>query len=109
MAEDSQAKSNTYAMAKEALRRVNLLPKERDLADRYIRLVANVFTADAAPTKAIQEKFGVQPSVPLLANIGILKLIFGFENKELAYAMLDKHSGLASEKWRVLCYERGPR
>ena len=94
MEKELPAESAIRAKAELALRRVNLLPNDSELAGRYIRLVENVFTAGAKTTSEIQKTYGNQPSVPLLANIAVLKLAFGFENKELAYAMLGQHKDL---------------
>jgi len=84
-----RAESKTWAMAKEALQRINMLPNNAELAIRHIRSVTDVFVIKAAETtKSIQKEFRDKISVRLLANIAVLKLIFGFENRELVHAML---------------------
>lgn len=87
-----QPESNTWAMAKEALRKIDLLPENADLAIRHTRSVTDVFVIEnAGTTKKIQGEFRDKISVRLLANIAVLKLVFGFENRELVHAMLGEH------------------
>ena len=94
MTNGPKAESKTWAMAKEALRCINMLPeKNADLALRHTHSVTDVFSIERAETtKKIQGKFRDKISVQLLANIAVLKLYFGFENRDLVHAMLGAHA-----------------
>ncbi len=95
MAAEPKVNSKRYAMAKEALRRINLLPKDLELANTYIRLAADVFKEKkGSPTNEFQNKYGNHPSLLILMNVAVLKLAFGFETKHVEHAMMGEQGDL---------------
>lgn len=68
----------------EALRRVGLLPDDKDLLNQWIGLVRSVFESPA--TKG---KIPYQHPVPIkvLENVALLKIAFGFDNRDVVPAI----------------------
>lgn len=88
------ASSKIYPMARAALRGIDLLPKDPDLMDNHTRIVADFFRAKAETTKEVRKIYGDEPSIQVLANVGVLKLAFGCSNKDVSQAILGKYQEL---------------